>query len=431
MQRAFAFALILACLTPAAAAQEMSASRQVTRDAPFQFDALNFASFDSYGLRGRLDVYVHIPYDIITFLRKEEGYAGTFTLTLFVTEPESGTLIKEISWQRTIDVLSFEHTKSALYYDLSQQSLTLPPGPVQLEVMFEDAGSARQFRISRRMSARSFDLNVFAMSDLMLVRAAEMQGPKRIITPHVDANVSMLRNGFGLFYEIYNPFDLAGVRVTTLVLQRGDTLSVRTERNALRTGLNSFNTRIQTTGLGIGAYTARVTITRLEDSTETLASAERPFLLQWMSESGTVAISDLDAAIDQLVYFAKDSDLAYIKESADKAERRKRFDAFWEKNNPVPGATSNRAFIEYYNRVAYANDHFRHYIEGWKTDRGMVYIIFGAPDYVDRHPSDPDVKPYETWEYYDVARRFTFQDESGFGDYRLVYPIWDERTRIR
>ena len=31
----------------------------------------------------------------------------------------------------------------------------------------------------------------------------------------------------------------------------------------------------------------------------------------------------------------------------------------------------------------------------------------------------------------DEQGRFVFTDESGFGDYRLLYPIWDERNRIR
>jgi len=34
----------------------------------------------------------------------------------------------------------------------------------------------------------------------------------------------------------------------------------------------------------------------------------------------------------------------------------------------------------YYTRVLYANYYFTSYREGWKTDRGMIYIIYGPPD---------------------------------------------------
>ncbi len=36
----------------------------------------------------------------------------------------------------------------------------------------------------------------------------------------------------------------------------------------------------------------------------------------------------------------------------------------------------------YYNRVLYANYFFASYKEGWKTDRGMIYIVYGPPDNV-------------------------------------------------
>lgn len=36
----------------------------------------------------------------------------------------------------------------------------------------------------------------------------------------------------------------------------------------------------------------------------------------------------------------------------------------------------------YFRRVELANQYFTSYKEGWKTDRGMIYIIFGVPDQV-------------------------------------------------
>ena len=36
----------------------------------------------------------------------------------------------------------------------------------------------------------------------------------------------------------------------------------------------------------------------------------------------------------------------------------------------------------YFRRVELANRYFTSYKEGWKTDRGMIYIVFGRPDEV-------------------------------------------------
>lgn len=52
----------------------------------------------------------------------------------------------------------------------------------------------------------------------------------------------------------------------------------------------------------------------------------------------------------------------------------------------------------YFNRVALANTFFTSYKEGWKTDRGMIYIIFGPPDEVFRS-ADREVWNYRQPEY--------------------------------
>lgn len=36
----------------------------------------------------------------------------------------------------------------------------------------------------------------------------------------------------------------------------------------------------------------------------------------------------------------------------------------------------------FYNRVVNANKYFTSFDEGWRTDRGMIYIIYGLPDYI-------------------------------------------------
>ena len=56
---------------------------------------------------------------------------------------------------------------------------------------------------------------------------------------------------------------------------------------------------------------------------------------------------------------------------------------------------------------------------------GMIYIVLGPPDNVDRHPFEYDSKPYEIWYYYDINRSFYFLDETGFGDYRLLNRNYD------
>jgi GWxTD domain-containing protein len=61
---------------------------------------------------------------------------------------------------------------------------------------------------------------------------------------------------------------------------------------------------------------------------------------------------------------------------------------------------------KYYGRVQEANKLFLSYQEGWKTDRGMIYIVFGAPTRVTKY------KNGEVWTYSNngnsAAVNFTF-----------------------
>lgn len=88
----------------------------------------------------------------------------------------------------------------------------------------------------------------------------------------------------------------------------------------------------------------------------------------------------------------------------------------------ILGITGNseraKSFMRsYFKRVEFANRLFTSYKEGWKTDRGMVYIIYGPPDVV--YLSEGR----EVWEYRGerLSQRFQFvRSETIFDPYNFV-----------
>jgi GWxTD domain-containing protein len=128
---------------------------------------------------------------------------------------------------------------------------------------------------------------------------------------------------------------------------------------------------------------------------------------------------------------ARDREIDAIRAATTEAERIRLFREFWDRRDPSPGTRRNERMEEYYYRVAFANERYgRLRDQGWSTDRGEVFIRFGEPDFVESHPFEYDSRPYEVWYYNRVGRRFIFVDDTGGGDYRLLVPIWDERTRM-
>jgi hypothetical protein len=61
--------------------------------------------------------------------------------------------------------------------------------------------------------------------------------------------------------------------------------------------------------------------------------------------------------------------------------------------------------------------------KGYRTDRGRVYIVYGAPDDVERHPNESESRSYEIWTYNNVQGGviFVFLQRDVSGDYELVH----------
>ncbi|MDX1430318.1 MAG: GWxTD domain-containing protein, partial [Rhodothermales bacterium] len=177
----------------------------------------------------------------------------------------------------------------------------------------------------------------------------------------------------------------------------------------------------------LGQYLVRVSV---EDGVgNTLDVAEESFTVDWKGLAEH--IKNIDDAISQLIYIAQPREIRHLKDGATGAERLSRFVDFWRKRDPTPGTRRNERMEEYYYRVSHANERYGTLTDGWKTDRGEVVVLFGEPDYIERHPYNFNVEPYEIWYYYRIGKRFIFVDRTGLGDYEILIPHWDERTRIR
>lgn len=113
----------------------------------------------------------------------------------------------------------------------------------------------------------------------------------------------------------------------------------------------------------------------------------------FMAPEGYPAITTATDMVAPLRYITSQKEWETFAKAPD---QRKEVERFWT------DAAGNRqrareAIAAYYGRVETANRYFSSYTEGWKTDRGLVYIIFGPPTTIRRDPAG------ETWIYGDEA----------------------------
>src|SRR6204780_4108126 len=99
---------------------------------------------------------------------------------------------------------------------------------------------------------------------------------------------------------------------------------------------------------------------------------------------------------EDVIYIISPEERHSFLHLATNEEREQFIEAFWQRRNPDPDSPENTFKEEHYRRIAYANEHFASGIPGWKTDRGRIYIMWGAPDEVDYHePGGTYDRPFD------------------------------------
>lgn len=123
-------------------------------------------------------------------------------------------------------------------------------------------------------------------------------------------------------------------------------------------------------------------------------------------------LSKIESLADPLIYICTKQEFDRIKQA--KGDKK----AFDRVILSITKDTERaRNFMRtYFRRVELANQFFSSYKEGWKTDRGMIYIIFGLPDQVFRF-TDREVWSYKNNVYkisFDFVKSSTLFDPDNF-----------------
>ncbi|MBU1355334.1 MAG: GWxTD domain-containing protein [Candidatus Edwardsbacteria bacterium] len=130
---------------------------------------------------------------------------------------------------------------------------------------------------------------------------------------------------------------------------------------------------------------------------------------------------DFEEKIAQVEYISRRSEFDSLKKAGPE-ERDSLWRVFWKSRDPTPDTDKNEYRDTHYEKINYANSSFGSSIRpGWRTDMGRIYIKYGQPDEIEKHPFEIDSPPYEVWYFYQEGLKIIFLDRHGFGDYRIVY----------
>ena len=101
-----------------------------------------------------------------------------------------------------------------------------------------------------------------------------------------------------------------------------------------------------------------------------------------------------DEEVDWIITPQERANYSQLKNDRDREEY---IDDFWLRRDPSPDTYINELRNEHYRRILHANEHFSaKNLAGSRSDRGRIYIRYGAPESVVEAQSD---SPQVIWKY--------------------------------
>jgi GWxTD domain-containing protein len=161
------------------------------------------------------------------------------------------------------------------------------------------------------------------------------------------------------------------------------------------------------------------------------------------STFGSMSEDELDDLFAKSKYLAVKTEVDKFEKLSNIEGKREFMFEFWKARDENSSTGENEFFRKYLQRIERANEKYTSMgKQGWKTDRGRVYLLYGEPTEIERYPNQLETRPYEIWHYNELEGGvyFVFADLTGFSDYQLVNSTkrgelrddnWQRRIQVR
>jgi GWxTD domain-containing protein len=387
-----------------------------------------------------VEVYYAFPQGALTYRSDSSGFRGGLDLTVVVTKKDS--LIHGSRWLVPHVAKDTSRIKRGINL-VGTANLALPEGDYILKVVGRDLNDpGHRDSVLLRLPVRLHDTSKVALSDLELATSIK-QGAKG--SPFYKNTLEVIPNVEGIYsedqrcffyaeaYNLLSSSDRSDYIVKTVVYDAiGRELISREKPKKRVTESNVLVDNIDVNRLRSGTYT--LVLALLDTSRNLLSTAGKKLyvynptlgvdstLLSGVADAAgreyaTVEEPEMDKEFNWARYAANDQEKDQYTQLNGAEPKRKFLSQFWHRR-PLGFKE------EYLKRVSYANSTLRILgRDGFRTDRGRVYIVYGPPDDYERHPNDSESRPYEIWSYNSIQGGviFVFVLRQSGGDYELVH----------
>jgi GWxTD domain-containing protein len=446
MHRIFSVILLAALAAAAQAQTDVIPGRGVFR---IEMDEARFSAQQG---ETYLEVYYGVPEVSLAYRPDSGAYRGGIRMTLEVRSESSLVASKEWAVPHVLGDTALLARGQSL---MGLVSVALPRGMYRLRLLAADLEApSRRDSISTPLAVPGFDEDRPSVSDIEL--ASNIVPSQNTASVFYKNTLEVIPNasrtyGAGLpilqwYAEVYNLAKTTGNEPVVLKASviNGAGKEVRAQTRAKSRQYNSTVEAgtMNLSGIPGGSYRLRLTVTdTARTPARTLASAEKKFFIYRIgggtdstitTETGGDVAGDYAFMTEEEIaqhfarakYIAGELEIRQFEAMTDLKGRQNFMADFWRRRDTDPTTAVNEFKRTFDARVAYANEHLSNrFNDGWKSDRGRVYIVYGPADEVERVPSSAESLPYEVWHYNNLQGGviFVFVDRNNFGAYTLVH----------
>jgi len=395
------------------------------------------------------EIFYSLPRTLLTYTPSPGGSSATVILDLKIMQ--NNAVWKELTWQLN-DVIPADQPGKKEMAIIDRAKVLAPPGTYAVVFYVKDpANPARIDSTSFTAELRAIPQAEPALSDLEFASSIERNSPDTEnpfykntlkVVPNPNRVYGQEHGPLQFYIETYNLMTLPGESYIVRYTLSDDTGKLKYRKASARKKKVDSSVEFATIPVDTmvsGAYTLKFSLADTSGKEQVLRQDK--FFVYYKDrmprggpgDSGMMALAlstELGAldekAIDQEFrytgYLTSPEEKQLFKTIKELEAKRNYLLAVWKAKDRLGDVSKFRE--EYLARVKYSNDHFAAFKkEGWQTDRGRVYILYGPPSYVNRNPSTEGLRPYETWDYNELQGGvvFVFADFSGFKDYQLLH----------
>jgi GWxTD domain-containing protein len=398
---------------------------------------MDYACFED--LADTSNDYVELYYSFnrkeLEFVPEDSGAAAKILMQLDIKDEQGNEVVNRM-WTTGTQASNVDEAKKTDYLIIDAIGTNLKPGTYQVALQARDVNSMASGEARLKMDARSFSSDRLQISDLELsfnlvddTTGGRLTKAGKKILPNPSRIFTREKNVLYFYAELYHLSYGPGIKPEyTLDFSIQDVSGKTIKEFAEQTQTKPGNSAVVISGLNLSTLERGEYLLEVEAKDKhsgQRASAIKKFMVFKEKTADELMADEVKRFKQDVIYIATPSELN-VFDQLNPAGKQKYIADFWKRRDPDPETPGNEFKTEHYRRIEYANFHFSRTSDsddGWNTDMGRVYIRYGEPSEIERHPSTRGEKPWEKWNYNELKGGvyFIFVDEDGYGVYRLVH----------